>query len=410
MGLRLIVIQEISEYIRQFQNKTLVLWGAKRLGPLLASYLGELGVEVEYFCDNDSALWGKDISGVVVLSPEQLEELSQKSLEEDKKQVVVQLSLSSAYEKAVKEQVKSYAIQDIYTLESCFEALKLFFFDTFHEENKEVSRQEKLSWIKPMFTLTYKDFYPECQKEKMPVLVGQPPKVGDITMMETLKSHGIDYFFLGNQPHWYDKSLTEDKKETIKIITSIREPIARDLSFLFHQISVADFFHVSLPLDIHQLLETEPSQAIQYLFDLFLETGKGSKMFNPLFAEEAPPFLHCFFDSFSKHIVDIRNYPMDTEKGYCVIKEGNMEVFVYQLEQLNHLLPELSLFLGRDITALTNANEAKNKWVAPYYKKALEELKFPRSYVEAVYDDPYVRHCYGDKKIEQFKEKWMKNV
>lgn len=401
---------EISPYFHEVSEKTMVLWGAKNLGPLFLSCLRELSIEVAYFCDNDSSLWGTVLSGVAVISPLQLQELVEASKASEREDIVVQLALHQKYEGAIREQLATYGITAVYSVDFCYEGLKLTFLDHFHEENRAVSQEEKVSWTKPMFVLGPKDFYAVCEQEKIPVLVGQPPKVGDITMMETLKSHGIDYFFLGNQPHWYDKKVTGGRDETIKIITSIRDPIARDFSMLFHLISVGDFFHGSLPVEMEKILEDDRDQVVRYLLDLLLQAGKGTKIFNPLFLQDEKPFLQCFFDSFSQHILDITQYPMDTEKGYCVIKEGNIEVFLYQLEELNHLLPELSAFLGRDIKALTNANEAKNKWVSSYYQKALQELKLPNDYFEAVYDDPYVKHCYGEKKIAQFKEKWKKNL
>lgn len=403
-------IEKRSPYFCEMAEKTVVLWGAKNLGPQFLSFFRELSIDVRYFCDNDPSLWGTVHSGVPVISPDQLKQWMAESKAPGEGEIVVQLALHRKYEGSIRTQLEAYGIKEIYSVDSCLTKLKLTFLDTFHEGNLSVPQEEKLSWTKPMFTLSVDDFYAQCEKETLPVLVGQPPKVGDITMMETLKSHGIDYFFLGNQPHWYDKKVTAGRGETIKIITSIREPIARDLSMLFHQISVGDLFHLSLSVDMKEILADNQEQVIRYLLDLHLKAGKGTKVFNPLFLEEEEPFLHCFFRSFSQHILDITQYPMDTEKGYCVMKEGNIEVFLYQLEELNHLLPELSAFLGRDIKELTNANEAKNKWVSTYYKKALETLKLPKDYVDAVYADPYVKHCYGEKKIGQFKEKWLKNL
>lgn len=104
------------------------------------------------------------------------------------------------------------------------------------------------------------------------------------------------------------------------------------------------------------------------------------------------------------------SYPFDKEKGYTIIKEGNIEVFVYQLEKLNDVFLELSDWVGVPFEKMVNANKAEDKWVGESYKQACKEIEITQEYFDRCYNEPYVKHFYSDEDIEKFKERWRSHI
>lgn len=182
----------------------------------------------------------------------------------------------------------------------------------------------------------------------------------------------------------------------VKIITGIREPIGRDLSTLYQNIasaSIAPFFTKETMLAFfHQ-------NDVQTLFEDFIS-----------YKSEGTTCIRTFFDTLQICGIDVRNHPFDQEKGYGICKEGPFEIFVYQLEKLNDLVPEISQWMGYDFDCWEKTNEASEKWVAKSYEKAKKELTFSQEYFDACYADSYVQHCYTPEDIEKFKTKWKSHI
>ncbi|MFI3169219.1 MAG: putative capsular polysaccharide synthesis family protein [Faecalibacterium sp.] len=117
-----------------------------------------------------------------------------------------------------------------------------------------------------------------------------------------------------------------------------------------------------------------------------------------------------FFVEFEKAVLDITKYLFDQDKGYAIIKEGNIEVFVYQLEKLNDLVPELSAWIGVPFEHLEKGNQASDKWFAESYRQAQQEIEFSQEYFDKCYNEPYVKYCYNEADIERFKARWRPHI
>jgi FkbM family methyltransferase len=64
--------REVAAFDRATEGRVdrIVLWGAGRLGRKTLAGLRQLGVEPLLFCDSNPALWGRDVDGIAVVSPE----------------------------------------------------------------------------------------------------------------------------------------------------------------------------------------------------------------------------------------------------------------------------------------------------------------------------------------------------
>jgi FkbM family methyltransferase len=64
-----------DNWLKKLDNRPLILFGASTCGKKAVDYLLDLGVKIDYFCDNDYAKWGKKIMNIEVISPKQLCEI-----------------------------------------------------------------------------------------------------------------------------------------------------------------------------------------------------------------------------------------------------------------------------------------------------------------------------------------------
>lgn len=135
-------------------------------------------------------------------------------------------------------------------------------------------------------------------------------------------------------------------------------------------------------------------------------SGENSKLIQSDYALA----IQYFLPFFGKYIIDITQYPFDQQKGYAIIREGNLEVFVYQIEKLNYVVDELSEWIGVEFQTLERDNEASNKWIAGSYQQAQDDITFSKEYFDRCFAEPYVQHCYSQEDIAKFKEKWKGHI
>ena len=121
--------------------------------------------------------------------------------------------------------------------------------------------------------------------------------------------------------------------------------------------------------------------------------------------------LTRMFDWFDERMkvdlgVDIFEEPFDKEKGYAVIKKGNIEIFVYKTEKLRGLENELREFLEVEDFCFRQDNDAKNKPYSLLYQYVKENIKFSKEFLDFYYCDERMKHFYTDEEIESFRKKW----
>lgn len=290
-------------------------------------------------------------------------------------------------------------------------------------ENRRFLLKETRKWINKInrrFTMNLFDIY--FKKHKSPIIMCLPMKTADYTLEKTFINYSnINYINFFHNPKFIYKKSFEKKLKVLKLITAVREPISQNISSLFQGISdgilysdwILGELHNAkdddIPNKIHNLNEilVNNKDDIQSLFDAYIERYiySDSKKLSLL-----PRSMQKFILMFGKHVLDITKYPFNKEKGYTIIREGNIEVFVYQLEKLDFLLPELSEWIGIKFENWERRNVASNKWVGESYKEALKKIKISREYFEICFNDDYVKHCYSESDIENFKARWISHI
>jgi hypothetical protein len=258
-----------------------------------------------------------------------------------------------------------------------------------------------LKKISTMYKSTYESTY-ENQ-----IVIYQMGKVASTTLYKALKEKGITvdqtHTLLGNyQGKYFIKTKFSTliflkfrikdfirlraykKKKEVKVISIVREPISRNISAFFQKAKFIDNFH-----NIEN-------------------TGALEKTFYDKTTHKTP--LKWFDKEFKKALgIDVYKYQFPKEKGYTIIKQNNVKVFLFRFEDLNKCLKPLSNFLNIGKLELVSSNVGTDKWYSEMYKRFKRNFKPTEEYLNIMYDSKYIKHFYTDKEIESFKNKWLGN-
>lgn len=229
------------------------------------------------------------------------------------------------------------------------------------------------------------DFFHKQEREGLFLCL--PPKTGDHSLIDTFQKEGIPHHFVFHNPNFWDPSLFLNQGKTVKIITATRDPKAQLISLLFQMLG-----DLSQSLTARFLLYGQGScdffaegGDVQAFFDLLLPTLRQGDLLEV--GEQS-----AFFKRFQENICPLVGF--DVERGYSIYTYGALQVFVYQLERLDQVVPALATFVGGNFTSLLRGNEAEKKWVASSYEQAKEALYIPPSDVESWYQAGWYQQFY----------------
>lgn len=228
------------------------------------------------------------------------------------------------------------------------------------------------------------------------ILVYQMGKVASSTINRTLRSNG----YQTRHFHYFDGDFASDGKSMREItglndlrgsdcliVTLTRDPIARNLSAFFQNLS--SFVKGGNGFEDEQALA-----------DTFL------KKYN----HKVP--LEWFEKEFrEKTGVDVYAHQFDKEAGYKVISDGRMKVLIIKSEVSDSSkLLALRRFLGPDGSpnAMLKSNIAKSKDYATLYYSVIKKIRLPPDYLNMMYDSRYSQHFYTSAEIESFRGKWSR--
>ena len=280
-------------------------------------------------------------------------------------------------------------------------------------------------------------------REKEPLIVFQMGKVGSTTIVNSLKFSGIDMSIyhthnmtqdwidrfenasrmhkhihisekLHNLHHlWESRYLLKKmnkgfpKGKKWKVISLVREPVARNVSEFFQ------YFNVK-PLDSYRYKINYFSrvQARNYTFEINLENEDIEKLFK-LFMETVNHDIPLiWFDSQLKPVfgIDVFSSDFPTSVGYKIYEGELADVLILRLENLNKCSQDaFKKFLNIDGFTLKKENIASEKPYHAIYREFLNSVTLPESYLEKMYISKYTQHFYSQEEIKGFRKKWLKN-
>jgi len=257
-------------------------------------------------------------------------------------------------------------------------------------------------------------------REKEPLLVYQMGKVGSSTIRRSINAlnlnihpyhlhymSGIDYMvglcrkqLLPLREHILSsiyckklikKSIAEGKKT--KIITLVREPIAKNISQYFQSIRVSypefEYEKKEKTLDQEQLID----EMISFFLENFIHD-------DPL----------VWFDVELKRFtkIDVFAVPFPFEKGYMIYENDNFKVLLVRLESMNHCISgAMAEFIGLKGFSLFNDNISSEKDYAELYHRVKNKIALPQGYIEKMYNSKLTQHFYTQSEVETLKKKWL---
>lgn len=260
-------------------------------------------------------------------------------------------------------------------------------------------------------------------REYPPILIYQMGKVGSATVHETLlyanlphpiyHIHFLSYDGIKNAEKYFlnlknpikpshlsrSKILRQiiDKNSDIKwkIITLVREPIARNISDMFQTL---DRYHPELV----ENGEIKMSDVIELLLKNFFNY------------EPNTDYTCTWFDNELKDVfgIDVYACGFNREIGYTILpKQRNVEVLILRVEDLNmNLENALVKFLDlNNPIKIIKSNVGSEKQYSEVYKNVLEDIRIPESFCKEIYSTKYAEHFYSEKMLHEFMLRWSKD-
>lgn len=396
---------EIFEDIGYLNKKEIVIYGAGNYGKISAEMLQDLGVQRFVFCDKDISKHGDYIMGGKVVSINEIDQkedilavvaIADKEIRKEIEQTLMTIKGIEFLSFFSLKKVWKYLLEDYTTMESKAEKLSLWY--------KELEwRSRKIRNV--------------C---KYPVLVYQNGKVGSSTVSDSLRNAGVDnehiHRFFYKRDIVGELILGKEKLEFIensnyfglhspefvkcikgemkckKFITMVREPIAVDLSTVFHWIGTgtADFY--------------------------FADQLKKGRSFLQAVTELMVKLQNRLFYWFEEELnelcgINIWEYPFDKQKGYSVISKDEMEILIIKVEKLFQMTEVIRDFVDSSKFQIQNTNRGSEKEYSNLYKEVKRKLRLPKEYLDLYYNDNfYMNYFYTKKEQREFLNKWTKCI
>lgn len=253
------------------------------------------------------------------------------------------------------------------------------------------------------------------------ILIYQHGKVASTTLANSIENQGIktikqhsfynnitkDIFVNYKSSKFYNKSkdslISTIKRRIIlyllkmnsnvKIISLVREPISRNISFYFQefQIPLMDIAKstnhtVSKNFNIDKLIDD---------FYLNFNHQHGIKWFDNEFKK-----------SFG---VDVFNHEFNSKKGYSIINQNDLDIMIIKLEKIKDLKEQIKKFVGLKKFKLIKENLASKKWYSEVYKEFKSKIEINEEYIDLLYNSRYMKHFYTKKEIKDFKDDYLSN-
>ncbi len=410
--------------IQILYNKDVYFWGAGKIGMESAALIEGCNINVVGFCDNNEQLEGSYIKKYKVFSPK---EIKAKIIQNDNIVIVI----TSNY----LEQIHQQLVQMGMDSENIFSKFALYYSllrnidcvlipDNYRDSYKrKYGRWKIINHKRADYRFSFKYYAYNWEKiiQDNPIVIYQPGKVASTTLFQSIKSCGMEVIqthALAYREEFMDKDMKDlysefrnscSQKHNIKIISGVREPIKRDISYLFE--------HINLPfVELYDTFDNDLLQDLQDCLGKFF-TAKVDR-----FQDMSPTLIHHMirvnggiFQWFERELrqvyqINILDYPFDKEKGYAIIKKENVELLIYKMEKLDNLETVIGDFIGIDNFRIRNTNLASDRDYRYAYKQVLDTVQLPESYINLYYmDNVYMDHFYTKKEKDNFLRQWRRN-
>lgn len=175
----------------------------------------------------------------------------------------------------------------------------------------------------------------------------------------------------------------------VKVITMVRDPLATNLSGLFHN-------YRWWPAELKAQCDPPSAECLAAVERYFLEQ----------YTHDVPD---TWFDMEVKSLygIDVFDEPFDKDRGYAIYRNEFADVLLIKLEKLNECAAgAIHEFLGIEDFRLEETNVAEDKDYAAIYQAFRKQIALPDSYLDRMYSSRVARQFYSPEEIAAFRRKW----
>lgn len=228
------------------------------------------------------------------------------------------------------------------------------------------------------------------------ILVYQMGKVGSISIQASLRRLGFKtghahYLWMTHRGE-YNTSKPGLVKEILKrdrqwnVVSLVREPVSRNISAFFQKIE--------LYYPEYRAYEYKPDVVNAFLnnYDHFW------------------PLVWYDLEMFPLFQLDIYEHEFEHTKGYTVYRNANVNLLILRLEDMDRVIEQaFNEFVGLRSVKPTLSNYTTNRYrVAQMYRDFKDTARFPKEYLDWMYESRYARYFYTQEEIVNFRNIWRR--
>lgn len=191
-------------------------------------------------------------------------------------------------------------------------------------------------------------------------------------------------------PELIKKNIKEGKP--LKVITSVREPVARNISQMFFD----------LPVMLGSV-------------EAITNTRKQEEAFTEIFEDMYyrmidHDFILNWFELELKRAlgIDIYEYGFDKKKGYMIIEKGNIQLLVLKLEKLDSCEGIIGEFIGSKKFKLIKEKSSDDYWYKQLYDTFKKKFVPNKEHLQKMYESRFMKYFYTDEEIVGFYKKYRR--
>lgn len=381
-------------------NHKIILYGAGDYGKRACKLLEQLNIPVFGICDSNEEKWGQTINGCRILS---IQELLCAAKSED---IIIIVAIANpCLVEDVLHTLDGCGLQDT----ACYTYFALKYTVEFHINDERIPESYREN-----FRIARKLYNENVYGDRMNlirafiwkralydmVLVLTPRKVGTTSVARSLIQSSVytiqtDRLMPGD---WTNEKVA-DKEETIrlfrngkgiKVISLIRDPIARALSDYFYGLDIEGYARAYLPV------RPDIFQGVTDFMEEEIQTGSHGAVFEWFDREIRGSFG-----------IDIWAHDFDKEKGYTIIRKDNIELLLIKMEKLNDCQSVIGQFAGAENFSLAKENAGSERLYHFAYNEFKKAFRVPQHILDFYYkENKAMDYFYTEEEKKKFMKKW----
>jgi hypothetical protein len=175
------------------------------------------------------------------------------------------------------------------------------------------------------------------------------------------------------------------RRKNTKIVTLVREPIARNISMFFHDLDAYLFSAYTNCMRTRKAPLATRCENSSLLIDVF------NSEFDHDYA------LNWFDNEFAIMTgLNIYDYDFNHDLGYCLIQKPSVEVFCLRTDKIAERIDDLTEFCGSEVN-LSAVNRADDKWYHEVYKQFSREYSYSTDKLHKIYNSQFFQHFFQKK-------------